>query len=373
LAVRDRAELQRFQQGLTAWLQQRPEVETVEISEVEMPESGRSNETVYCRARWRESDGTVIDQPLVIRLQAVTDGLYRRTDVLDQHRTLAAIRGRGVAVPEVLWASADAEALGRPFFAMARVAGRVLADVPSYHAAGWATELTPDQRRLLHDNALQALVALHRLDPAAGLEFLQRPGEGSALERHLGWVQEWFAWAARDRDLELLRAGMRYVVEQRPATEDSGIVWNDARVGNMIIAEDLSIAAILDFEVAGLGPAEIDLGWWLMFEEFLTDAQRTSRLPGFFDRAETIARYEELSGKAVEQIEYYEVLAALGFSLVMLRYADREVEAGRLGPETTMGVANPASQILARKLGLEVPELAPEFAAVAAASTSVDG
>jgi hypothetical protein len=39
-------------------------------------------------------------------------------------------------------------------------------------------------------------------------------------------------------------------------------------------------------------------------------------MPG---RAETIARYEELAGRTIEDIDYYEVLAGLVFALINSR------------------------------------------------------
>ena len=67
-----------------------------------------------------------------------------------------------------------------------------------------------------------------------------------------------------------------------------GVVWGDARVGNMCFADDLSVAALFDWEGATTGPPGIDLGWWLMFDRYLCEAQRSQRLDGIPGREQTI-------------------------------------------------------------------------------------
>ena len=74
------------------------------------------------------------------------------------------------------------------------------------------------------------------------------------------------------------------------------MVWGDARVGNMCFADDLSVVALFDWETAGTGPPDIDLGWWLMFERFLCEALGFTRLPGVPDDDEFVRRYQEFGG-----------------------------------------------------------------------------
>jgi aminoglycoside phosphotransferase (APT) family kinase protein len=42
---------------------------------------------------------------------------------------------------------------------------------------------------------------------------------------------------------------------------------------------------------------------------------------GFLDRAATIARYEEITGHRVEDIDYYEVLGGVRLAIIMVRAA----------------------------------------------------
>jgi aminoglycoside phosphotransferase (APT) family kinase protein len=141
------------------------------------------------------------------------------------------------------------------------------------------------------------------------------------------------------------------VVRHRPATDAAVISWGDARPGNIIFGDDLSVVALLDWEGATIGPPEIDVGWWLMFEEFLCEAQGLTRLDGVPDRDATIARYQELSGRPVEEIRYYEILAGLVLALINSRLADLMIAGGRLEPAVAGEFVTRVTDMTARWLG----------------------
>jgi aminoglycoside phosphotransferase (APT) family kinase protein len=180
------------------------------------------------------------------------------------------------------------------------------------------------ERSRLYDHGLVAIAQLHRVDWRDGLAFLDQPGAGTALDRYLARVQAWFAWCegaidSVDIGSEHIRAAIEHVVTAKPDDDRAAVTWGDARVGNVIYAADLSIAALVDWEAAAIAPPGVDLGWWLMFEHYLSDAQGLARLEGIPDRSATIARYEELAGAREPDVAYYELLAALVFALINTR------------------------------------------------------
>ncbi|MEZ4291964.1 MAG: phosphotransferase [Myxococcota bacterium] len=83
-----------------------------------------------------------------------------------QHRIMQAVRDSGVVpMPELLPFEGDASVLGRPFFVMEFVEGRIPADVPRYSQAGFLVdEATPADRARMGESAVATLVALARLD-----------------------------------------------------------------------------------------------------------------------------------------------------------------------------------------------------------------
>jgi aminoglycoside phosphotransferase (APT) family kinase protein len=352
---------------LIGWLRQKlPDATDLKVSVLEMPRTGNSNETGYFDAHW-EAGGDRRHERLVLRVQPDDRQLFLGTDVMLQYRMMDALAHTSdVPVPTLFWAEPDAEVLGSPFFVMGYLEGQVAAEVPSYHKSGWIVDLAPGQRHELWLNAMDAFARVARVDWRNGFDFLSDRDNAPGLGTYLAWVRDWFEWAARGRDLPLLAAGLDYVGSRRPDDTAVGIVWGDSRLGNMIIRDDLSVAAVIDWEMAALGPPEVDLGWWVFFDRFLTEGMATPRLDGIPGRDETIAHFESLIGRRGRDVEYYEVLAALRMAIIVLREADIRVEKGVLPPTTTMGTNNPVARILAEHLGLPAPDLAPEFLAIVA-------
>jgi aminoglycoside phosphotransferase (APT) family kinase protein len=136
------------------------------------------------------------------------------------------------------------------------------------------------------------------------------------------------------------------------------VLWGDPNPGNFLFADDLSVAAVLDFEAAALGPGEIDLAWWLMMDR---RRRLEGSLPGLPDREEMIALYEQALGRPTQNLRYFEVLAAFRMSLVLVRSVARLKTDGRLPAECTAAIANPFCCMLAEFLGVEAPAVGEDF------------
>jgi aminoglycoside phosphotransferase (APT) family kinase protein len=68
------------------------------------------------------------------------------------------------------------------------------------------------------------------------------------------------------------------------------------------------VRAVLDWDLAALGPREMDLGWFFGLNSMM-DELFGQRVPGFPERAEAVARYEVGSGQAVIDLAWHEVFA----------------------------------------------------------------
>jgi aminoglycoside phosphotransferase (APT) family kinase protein len=314
---------------LETWLGERLGASSVVVSDLSVPKAGFSNETILGRADWTDSSGACV-RDFALRVEPTSHQLFVAPDAMRQARVMSELAGR-VPVPTIWLTEVGSGVLGAPFFLMDRVHGRIPGDVPSWHKKGWTTELDEDQRRALHDNALHALAALHAIDTDdAAFEFLETPGTGSPLRRYVNHVAAWHEWCrpVLRRDVDVIDAAMKYVLDAVSDDPRRSIVWGDARVGNIVFADDMSVAAMLDWEGATLGPPEIDVAWWVMFDEFLCEAHGLTRLAGVPDRSGTLHRYEEITGRALRDIEFYEVLAGLQFSLINSRLAHLLIETG---------------------------------------------
>jgi aminoglycoside phosphotransferase (APT) family kinase protein len=210
---------------------------------------------------------------------------------------------------------------GTPFFVMGAVDGRVpLNTIPSYHSVGWVTALKPEERSRLVANSLRTVVAVHDIDWEQACPFLDRSEYGApGLGQYLTYMAHWYRWMAKGRSIAALEAAMEYLRNEKPSDTEVCLAWGDARVGNMIYGPDQSVQAALDWEMATLGPPEMDVAWWLMFEEIYTTMIGTEILPGMPDAAGTVAEYEALSGRQLHDLEYYDVLAFARMAITCCR------------------------------------------------------
>jgi aminoglycoside phosphotransferase (APT) family kinase protein len=239
------------------------------------------------------------------------------------------------------------------------VAGRPFPEA-NYNVSGWVFDLPAEAQRRLWTNAVAMLGRVNRLDWRRGFAALDKPQYGPpGLNQYLAWLRAWRAESGGGAPNPTIDAALDYLERAKPEAPHVDVIWGDSNPGNMLIADDHSVAAVLDFEAAALGPGEIDLGWWLFMDE--RRAYGLTRLPGFPDRSEMIAIYEAAIGRPVDDMHYYEVLGGVRMSLVIVRTTDRLIEMGRLSPTCQAGLRNPIAACLARKLGLDADEGGEDF------------
>jgi aminoglycoside phosphotransferase (APT) family kinase protein len=296
-----------------------------EISQFSAPPAGYSGKTVFFTASWTDQAGVAHTEDLVLRAQAENHQLFTVPDAPRQAEVMQRLGAQGIPVPDIVGIERDAEVLGSPFYVMRRVRGRTPSDVPSWHKRGWTVDLSAAERRLLCDNALNTLVDLHRVDDPDTLNFLRGAADPTrpALRRYIDKLTGWYDWCRADLEVgaDVIAQALQVILAAAPDTDAETVVWGDARVGNMCFGDDLSVVALFDWETAGTGPPDIDLGWWVMFERFLCEALGFTRLPGVPDDDELVSRYLQFGGKLTGDIAYYQLLAAFVLSLINNRLA----------------------------------------------------
>ncbi len=283
--------------------------------------------------------------------------MFQEYDLARQFRIMEILAATDVPVPRVLWFESDPSILGASFYVMERVEGRIPTDTPPYHVGGWVTEIEPATRAAIWWSGLETLARIHRLDHRAlGLDFLAPPPPGSTcLERQLGFYTRFLAWAARGKPQPTSEAALVWLERNRPRDpEPVGICWGDARIGNMIF-QDGRCVAVLDWEMATLGDPEQDLAWYLFFDRHHSEGCGAPPLPGFPSREESIARYEEWTGRTTRHVAYYEIFAAFRFAVIMIRVAQQLQTAGLFPPDADFETNNTATNLLARMLDLPPP------------------
>lgn len=306
-ATRDLDDLAR---DLAGWMAARlPGASDIVIDNLAYPRgAGQSHETILFDAKWKEG-GQDRAQGCVVRIKPSSFTVFVDTLFEEQYKVMQVLHEGGyVRVAKPLWFEEDELILGNSFFVMEKVHGRVPVSIPPYAREGWLSEATPEQCRKLWRNAVVQLAAVQKV-PLDKLDFLKGPpGAESGLaqewdkyERGAAWVQEHVGSPALQRALERLKSLW-------PSNQPEGLVWGDARIGNMMFDDNFEVVAVMDWEQPSLGGALHDLAWFLVLSETMhgRSTQMGAYLEGMGTREETIARWEELTGKSAADVEWYE-------------------------------------------------------------------
>ena len=230
-------------------------------------------------------------------------------DVLREARVLSGVQGR-IRTPAVLAVCDDESILGVPFYVMERVYGTVItSEIP-------AAIDTAEEHARISEELITALVELHAVDwRDAGLEGFGKPS--GYLDRQLRrfnglWEHN------KTRELPLVQEVGDWLAANKPESPDATIVHGDFRLGNTMFADDAParLVAIFDWEMATIGDPLADLGYMTATwaergeaEQSMFALTTVTRAEGFYLRDELVARYEELSGRSMSDLRWYQALA----------------------------------------------------------------
>ncbi len=339
---------------LGKWLAARlPDDARPRISEISIPEgSGNSSETLMFDAHWTEAGESRGGRYVARTSPDMSDWpVFPQYDLELQHACLRMVaRHSDVPVPGAPWIELDPGHIGSPFLVMERVDGIVPTDNPPYVFGGWVADASPEQRARLQRASVDVLARLHAIDlSAADAAFLDRPEYGATpLEQHLGYQRWYYDWARGPERFATLERCFDWLDAHRPGKPRPPVLnWGDSRIGNLLY-RDFEPVAVLDWEMAALGAPEVDLAWMSFMHRFFADmAQKMglAGIPGFMRRADLIAQYQELSGREVHDMEFWEVFAGLRYGIISIRIGLRGIEYGQIEPP-----ADPEDLIMVRGL-----------------------
>jgi aminoglycoside phosphotransferase (APT) family kinase protein len=314
---------------------------TPEISvESGVDANGMSSETIILTGRWNE-DGQQREAKWVARVAPTAEDVpvfssYRMDHQFDVIRLVG--EKTDVPVPRVRWLEPTGSVLGTPFFLMDYIDGQVPPDLMPYtFGNNWFADSPAERRRELQDSTVEVLAKLHSIpDPETTFGFLDDGSEPNALRRNLNWLQSWYQFAVPDIGRsELLERALDWLEANFPAdvaATDPVLIWGDSRVGNVLYS-DYRPVAVLDWEMAVLGPREMDVSWIIFAHMVFQELAGLAGLPGLpdFMREEDVkATYTESTGVELGDLHWFYVYSGVIWACVFMRTNARRVRFGEI-------------------------------------------
>jgi aminoglycoside phosphotransferase (APT) family kinase protein len=304
--------------------------------------NGMSSETIILTGRW-EQDGKHVEEKWVARVAPTAQDVpvfidYRMDHQFDVIRLVGELTD--VPVPQVRWIEPTGDLLGSPFFLMDLVEGIVPPDVMPYTFGGnWFADAPAAKQRELQDATVEVLAKLHAIPDAAGtfgfLADSDPPGD-TPLRRRLNWLTAWYEFAVPDIGRsELVETALGWLEDNFPADVAAGepvLSWGDARIGN-VLYRDYRPVAVLDWEMATLGPRELDVSWIIFAHMVFQELGGLAGLPGLPDvmREEDVrATYRTLTGVELGDLRWFYVYSAVIWCCVFMRTGARRVHFGEI-------------------------------------------
>ena len=173
-----------------------------------------------------------------------------------EFRVITALGRAGIPVPRTYCLCEDEGVIGRSFFVMECVEGRVF----------WEQSLpgmTAGDRTAIYDDMNRVIAALHKVDFAAiGLADYGKPGNYFA--RQIGrWSKQY--QASETEKIEAMDNLIAWLPANIPPGDETSIVHGDYRLDNLIFHPDEPrILAILDWELSTLGHPLADFSYHCM-------------------------------------------------------------------------------------------------------------
>jgi aminoglycoside phosphotransferase (APT) family kinase protein len=173
-----------------------------------------------------------------------------------EFRVITALGKAGFPVPPTHFLCEDEGVIGRAFYVMDYVEGRVL----------WEQSLpgmSARERGAIYDEMNRVIAALHAIDyVAAGLADFGKPG--NYLARQIArWSKQYRS--SETEPIEAMDRLIAWLPEHIPAGEATSVVHGDFRMDNLIFhPSEARVLAVLDWELSTLGHPLADFSYHCM-------------------------------------------------------------------------------------------------------------
>lgn len=298
---------------LIPWLDEH-DVGAGPIDEMHSLSGGTQNQLLSFRRSGRRY---VLRMPPKIKRPNSDDTMRREA------RVLTALATTSVPHPRIVAAEPDTAATGSAFYLMEAVDGFV---APS----GWPDGFTTSWSRVhrVGISAADALAELAAVDhEQIGLADLARPG--SFLGRQVSrwqWQLDSYRPDPGHHGLSVKKvaAVTQWLENNLPTSESTGIVHGDFHLGNILLAPDTGdVAAIVDWELVTIGDPLLDLAQFLVCwpgagnTDAFAEIMPVPPAEGLATEEEIIADYAAKTGRSLDVLPWYKVLAAFRLGVLL--------------------------------------------------------
>ncbi len=295
---------------LTAWMDEIGLVGDGSPPEVTFVTGGTQNEIYEIRRG---------DLHAALRIPPPEAPTSRDDGILREWRILEALEGTDVPHPPALAVGRDTAVLGRAYYVMGYVDGWSPINVDDWPAP-FDTDLTA--RQGLAFELIDGIALLSKVDwQAKGLQDLGRP-DGF----HERQVDRWSGFLDRIKGRELpgFDEAAAWLRAHKPLDFTPGLMHGDYQFANVMYRDGgpARLAAIVDWEMGTVGDPKLDLGWVVhSWPEDTSSGEGTVAgyvdMTGMPSRTAILERYTEVSGRQVDDIDYYMVLAKWKLAVVL--------------------------------------------------------
>ncbi len=237
--------------------------------------------------------------------------------ILREWRIIEALNHTDVPHTDAIGVCTDASVLGRTFYLMGFVDGWSPMNTHGVWPEPFNTDL--DARKGLAYELVGGIAELSKVDwQARGLQDLGRP-DGFHERQVARWTS--FYEKSKGRELPGVEVASAWLNTHRPIDFVPGLMHGDYQFANVMFEHGApaKLAALIDWEMGTVGDPKLDLGWTLQSWPVGDEPQAISyvdmnHMPSQDD---LLAHYSKVSGRQVDDIEYYIILAKWKLALVL--------------------------------------------------------
>ncbi|MDA2893706.1 phosphotransferase family protein [Mycolicibacterium sp. BiH015] len=250
----------------------------------------------------------------------------RDKGILREWRIIEALDGTDVPHTAAVGVCDDASVLGRPFYLMGFVDGWSPMDTHGRWPEPFHSD--PSLRPGLSYQLAEGIALLSQVDwRAKGLHDLGRPDgfHERQVDRWIGFLER-----IKKRPLPGLDAATRWLKAHKPLDFIPGLMHGDYQFANVMYRHGAParMAAIVDWEMGTVGDPKLDLGWMVQSWPSRTQGANETEgddagdmtyvdMRGMPSRDDVVAHYAEVSGRQVDDLDYYLVLAKWKLAIVL--------------------------------------------------------